>query len=252
MNRFKQYNYLYDWISCVIPDRLYFGSQPNEHMLEQIKEKGFTLIVNVTEYPYYCNDVKMMHYPIIDNYIPTDILSYCKFILTLKKEVENLSNKIYVHCRGGHNRSSMTIVSLLSTLQPYSELKDIIGTVTEFHKNRKMLREMWRYKSPFNYKQFTFLYTIHKNIYINIDSDSKAYNWLSPKNILLETNVSLNDYFLKLKIIEKKRIYEMLKNNVIINRLRNTYLKKLVFIHSDESISTFYNDFFITLREQIF
>ena len=49
MNRFKKNNYLYDWISCVIPNRLYFGSQPNEHMLEQIKEKGFTVIVNVKE-----------------------------------------------------------------------------------------------------------------------------------------------------------------------------------------------------------
>jgi hypothetical protein len=252
MNRFKKNNYLYDWISCVIPNRLYFGSQPNEHMLEQIKEKGFTVIVNVTEYPYYCNDMKMIHYPIIDNYIPTDILSYCKFIFTLKKEVENLSNKIYVHCRGGHNRSSMTIVSLLCSLQPSTDLKDIINTVIEFHKNRKMLRETWLNKSPFNYKQFTFLYTIHKNIYINVESDSKVYNWLSPRNILLDSGDTLEDYLLKIKIIDKKDIYEIIKNNQIINRLRNTFLKKLIFVHSNESISTFYNDFFVTLREQIF
>ena len=45
MNRFKKTSYLYDWISCVIPDRIYFGPLPNDYMIEQLKEKKFNLFL---------------------------------------------------------------------------------------------------------------------------------------------------------------------------------------------------------------
>jgi hypothetical protein len=66
----------------------------------------------------------------------------------------------------------MVVISLLFCL--YNEnLKYIIHKVIEYHKNRIMMRDIWRFKSPINYKQFSFLCKIHKNIYINIDFDSK-------------------------------------------------------------------------------
>jgi hypothetical protein len=256
MNRFKKNSYLYDWISCVFENRLYFGFLPNENMAEQLEKEGFNLIVNVTENPYYCNGIRMMHYPIVDNYVPTDNLSYCKFIFSLKKEVENISNKIYLQCQGGHGRSSLVMTSLLCTLYPSLELKDVMNNVTELHRNRVMLRDIWRHKSPFNYRQFVFLCTLHKNIYVNIESDSKMYNWLSPRNILLKeekNKISLEDYFTQIKVIDKKEAFTLLKANVtFIFRLRHTCLKKLVFIHSDKHVEKFYNEFFTSMREEIF
>jgi len=256
MNRFKKNSYLYDWISCVFENRLYFGFLPNENMAEQLEKEGFNLIVNVTENPYYCNGIRMMHYPIVDNYVPTDNLSYCKFIFSLKKEVENISNKIYLQCQGGHGRSSLVMTSLLCTLYPSLELKDVMNNVTELHRNRVMLRDIWRHKSPFNYRQFTFLCMLHKNIYVNIESDSKMYNWLSPRNILLKeekNKISLEDYFTQIKVIDKKEAFTLLKANVtFIFRLRHTCLKKLVFIHSDKHVEKFYNEFFTSMREEIF
>jgi hypothetical protein len=275
MNRFKKNSYLYDWISCVFENRLYFGCLPNENMAEQLKNEGFNLVVNVTENPYYCNGIRMMHYPIVDNYVPTDNLSYCKFIFTLKKEVENLSNKIYLQCAGGHSRSSLVMTSLLCTLYPTLELKDVMNNVTELHRNRVMLRDIWRHKSPFNYRQFAFLCMLHKNIYVNIELDSKMYNWLSPRNILLhfkeedfkekdnlieknndfknKNEISLEDYFTQIKVIDKKEAFTLLKANAtFIFRLRHTCLKKLVFVHSDKHVEKFYNEFFTSMREEIF
>lgn len=269
MNRFKKNSYLYDWISCVFQNRLYFGSLPNENMAEQLEKEGFNLIVNVTENPYYCNGIRMMHYPIVDNYVPIDNLSYCKFIFTLKKEVENISNKIYLQCKGGHSRSSLVMTSLLCTLYPSLELKDVMNNVTELHRNRVMLREIWRHKSPFNYRQFTFLCMLHKNIYINIESDSKMYNWLSPRNILLHVDngdsngdskgdskgnlISLEEYFTQIKVIDKKEAFTYVKSNTnFIFRLRHTCLKKFVFVHSNKHVEKFYNEFFTSIREEIF
>ena len=49
MNRFKNTSSLYEWISCAVPDRVYFGPLPNEYMLEQLKKNRFNVIVNLTE-----------------------------------------------------------------------------------------------------------------------------------------------------------------------------------------------------------
>jgi hypothetical protein len=116
---------------------------------------------------------------------------------------------------------------------------------------------------------------LHKNIYVNIELDSKMYNWLSPRNILLhfkeedfkekdnlieknndfknKNEISLEDYFTQIKVIDKKEAFTLLKANAtFIFRLRHTCLKKLVFVHSDKHVEKFYNEFFTSMREEIF
>ena len=248
MNRFKKTSYLYDWISCVIPDRIYFGPLPNDYMIEQLKEKKFNLIVNLTENTFNTDSIRSIHYPIVDTSIPDDIHEYCKFIINLKQEYENKDNKIYIHCKGGHSRSSMVMVSLLFCIYN-KELKDVINNVLECHRKRVNLREIWKYKSPFNYKQFMFLCIIHKNIYINIDSDSKIYNWLSPKNIWID-NCTLDEYVNENKCTEEL-FGRILENKFLLHRIRNTYLKKLTFVFEDKQVGQFYDDFFKMIREKI-
>lgn len=246
MNRFKKTNYLYDWISCVIPDRIYFGPIPNEYMLEQLKEKNFNLIVNLTE-KEYINDFRTIHYPIVDTSVPTNIFDYCKFIVDLKREYE-LGNKIYIHCRAGHSRSSMVMVSLLFCIYN-QELKEIINKVIDCHRSRVHIRDVWKYRSPFNYKQFMFLCMIHKNVYINIGGDSKMYNWLSPKNIWLNPHLNLNDCA---KEIPEFDLFDMIKQNKhLLQKIKKTLLKKLTFINEKQEVDTFYDHFFKNVREKI-
>jgi hypothetical protein len=252
MNRFSNSNFLYDWISCVIPNRIYFGPIPNDHMIHQLKEKNFNIIVNVTENEIdYGPDFKSFHFPIKDNSIPDNIFEYCKFVIELKKEFETNKNKMYIHCRGGHGRSSMITISLLCCLYN-EELKHIINKVIGYHKSRIVLRDIWRIKSPINYKQFMFLCMIHKNIYINVDSDSKIYNWLSPKNIWIDPYKTLNHYVEEFTV-EMSILTELILPNInFINKFRYTYLQKFHFIFKyEKKMEEFYNHFFKNLREKI-
>jgi protein-tyrosine phosphatase len=255
-NKFKKNSYLYDWISCVIPDRVYFGPVPNEFMFEQLKEKKFNILVNLTEYSYNSEDFNIINFPIKDKCIPTNFFDYCKFILNIKNIYENNSeNKIYIHCRAGHSRSSMVVVSFLFCVYN-EELKYIINKVIEYHRNRVMLREIWKYKSPFNYKQFNFLCLIHKNVYINAETDSKIYSWLSPKNIKNNDYISLYDYVLMINNFDTnifEKCLNFIKNNhYLSSRIQNTYLKKFTFIFENKEIANFYNILFKTVREKIF
>lgn len=251
MNRFNNSNFLYDWISCAIPDRIYFGPIPNDHMIHQLKEKNFNIIVNVTENEIdYGDNFKFFHFPIKDNLIPSNFFEYCKFIIELKKEFEKNKNKMYIHCRGGHGRSSMVTISLLFCL--YNEqIKQVINRVIEYHKNRIVLRDIWRIKSPINYKQFMFLYKIHKNIYINVDSDSKIYNWLSPKNIWINPYKTLNNYVED--TFDISILTELILPNInFINKFKYIYLRKLNFIFKyEKNMEKFYNQFFKNLRDKI-
>lgn len=249
MNRFKNTSYLYDWVSCVVPDRVYFGPLPNEYMLEQLKEKKFNLIINLTENAYDDTSLRIIHYPITDKSIPTDMSDYCRFIVQLKREFEDKSTKMYVHCRAGHSRSSMVIVSLLFCIYN-DEIKDIVNRVIEYHRNRVQLRDIWHYKSPFNYKQFMFLCTVHKNVYVNIGADSKMYNWLSPRNIWINKYATLDEYVNQHDSLSN--LYELIKHDTyLLNKIKKTHLKKLTFLNENKEVDIFYDDFFKNVREKI-
>jgi len=255
--RFKKYSSLYEWISCVIPDKIYFGPMPNDFMLHELYVNKFTTIVNVTEnayfnpyhpYPPDGGGLEVIHFPIEDTSIPDNNMEYCIFIMKLKQLYDSRT-KMYIHCLGGHSRSSMVVVSLLFCMYN-EELKDIVNKVIRYHRNRVKLRDIWQFRSPFNSKQFSFLCMIHKNIYINLDADSKVYNWLCPRNICDE-KISLHDY-LKDGGDDIQYCLDILwKNSWMFERIRNTYLKKMIFVTHDSVLSLFYENFFKSVREML-
>jgi protein-tyrosine phosphatase len=191
MYSFKTEENIYDWISCLIPDKLYFGPFPNQNMIDELFNKKFDIIVNLTmdnENIFTDNDLKdetqtyrvpknkYISYQIKDNDVPECPLSYCSFITKLKKLYFS-DKKIYIHCRGGHGRSGMVSVSLLLSIFSEKNIKEIIENVNQSHIDRIILRKKWKNKkTPFNYIQYMFLLKIHKNIYIN--NINKYYNWL--------------------------------------------------------------------------
>ena len=181
---FSEEDYLYDWISCLYDKRLYFGPFPNQMMADQLVLEGFNVIVNLTmpnEEPIYVLPYFIHYYclPIQDNSYPICHISYCKLISRLKMDFCS-GKKIYIHCRGGHGRSSMTSVSLIANLFSY-DLRRSIEYVNESHNQREVLRNKWRKRrSPFNYEQFIFLTKMHKNIYLNLNHPNKYYHWLLP------------------------------------------------------------------------
>jgi hypothetical protein len=246
MKRYNENCILSDWISCVIPDRIYFGPLPTDCMIQHLKNDRFTTIVNVTEDPH---EHQTIHFPIKDNSIPTDTNAYISFILSLKKVYQNSSNKMYIHCKGGHSRSSMVVVSLLCCIY-HQEMKHIVNKVIKCHQTRINLRTVWRHKSPFNYIQYNFLYCIHKNVYININASQNAYSWLSPKNIWIDKH-TLYDKSVHMKSYDTE-LYETVQNNTFfMHKLKRTYLRNLIFMYHHKSVS-FYNIFFKSIREHLY
>ena len=48
MYLFKENDIVYNWISCLIPDRIYFGPFPNQLLIDRLLDEKFDLIVNLT------------------------------------------------------------------------------------------------------------------------------------------------------------------------------------------------------------
>jgi len=284
---FEEEDSLYDWVSCLIPDRFYFGPFPNQRMMNRLAGNGFNVIVNLThtgEQELYRivdappgfpeRPVEIISYPIDDHSIPNSPETYCKLITTIKERYLS-GKKIYLHCRGGHGRSSMVAVSAIYTILPY-EFHEAVSYVNECHLLRPNLRAKWKKKrSPFNTTQYQFLSKIHKNIYLNyINTDrNHYYEWLiytdpittrvecnqqNQKNEKYNVYPSLLDlyndttrtYEQKCKILSVFLETKMILHN-ILPKLRLTYLKKFVLADCDKMISHFYHQVMVDIREKL-
>lgn len=277
MYSFKVEDDLYDWISCLEKDRLYFGPFPNQLMIDRLIEEKFDIIVNLTMDDeevlkhiedkdditgYKVSKNKYISYQIKDNDIPTCPISYCSFILKLYNLYKN-NKKIYIHCRGGHGRSGMVSTSLMLTISPEKNIKDVIDDVNKSHINRVILRDKWKNKNtPFNYNQYSFLLKIHKNIYININN--RYYGWL-----IFNDNVNYNDtnfyniydFFInenididsKLRFLKQYFTDKINTNKDIECKLCLTYLRRIVLTDCpDKSFCDMYSKFLYDIRDSFY
>lgn len=264
---FSEADHIYDWISCLIDEKLYFGPFPNQLMMDRLVKEKFNVIINLTESheePIYDNhiDIKYIHFPIKDSGVPVDTHDYCSFITRLKYEYLN-GSKIYIHCRGGHGRSGMVSVSLIYCILPY-DLRESIEFVNMSHYNRANLRPKWKKrKSPFNYEQFLFLSKLHKNIYVNMDHYNKYYDWLfskevfnvddksynSPYQLYIDENINSMKKFLLIYLFFMKKLSDC---ENVKNKLEMTYLKKFVLSDCEnKEFCVMYNSIINNIREYI-
>ena len=281
MYSFKTTDNIYEWISCLLQNRLYFGPFPNQNMIDSLFKENFDFIVNLTMdneniFIDHLNDQidlkeetqtykvpknKYISYQIKDNDIPECPQSYCSFITKLKK-LYLKDKKIYIHCRGGHGRSGMVSVSILLSIFPEKNIKEIIEFVNQSHINRINLRKKWKNKkTPFNYNQFLFLLKIHKNIYIN--NTNKYYNWLIfNDSILYNDNKydsiysfyidSLIDKQIKLEYIKNYFKTKIEYNKDIKYKFYLTYLKIIVITDCDNTeFCKDYSNLLYSIREEL-
>lgn len=297
MYLFKENDNVYNWISCLIPERIYFGPFPNQLLINRLIEENFDLIVNLTcedEIIYNDNDndkdndkdnivynitkKKYMNFPIKDNDIPDCLITYCNFIQKLKEYFNN-EKKIYIHCRGGHGRSSMVCVSLLYmismgnignkgnmiSINNECNVFNIIKAINISHNNRKNIRIKWKKRNmPFNSKQYLFLLKIHKDIYISTNNyKNKFYQWIYIKEPILYKEFKFSclfDLFLD-ENIDFKEKYEImtqyfinkLKNKDIDHKFQLTYLRKFTITDTkNEYFSKIINQILCELREKYY
>lgn len=133
-----------DQVSILIDKRLLFGAYPNDNTVKILKEYGVTTFVDLTTQreikkkdKYEIDDLKYIKYTILDCKAPLKIIKFEKFISLLLVEYEKGEN-IYIHCRGGHGRSSLVSIILVKNILMLSKNKSI-EMVREIHSKRKKI-----------------------------------------------------------------------------------------------------------------
>jgi hypothetical protein len=298
---FAETDHLYDWISCLLQNCIYFGPFPNQRMINQLISEKFNVIINLTtgkeEIPYRIvdsppgfpkTDTVYIHYPIDDHYIPLSEHSYCQFILSLLMYIKD-GKKLYIHCRGGHGRSSMVCVSLIYMLNFHYTLFKSMEYTSECHNKRVILRAKWKHRrTPFNSDQYQFLLKIHKAIFVQLglglslcnDSSKNSitefkkniYEWLEHKGPIIhipkhpkyhftllgpcDVYTSLHDLYYDTKTTSEQKL-EIAKSfycNKLrdhLPKLRDTYLRKILVMDTpDHMVQEFYHNTISSIREK--
>ncbi len=118
--------------ACIISDKLYFGNQIFANNINELKELGITLIIDLIKYKsgnekQYPSDIKYIHKPIID--LPSSNIDFCEELsLEIDKELKEKNKKVYVHCAQGISRSATLIIYYIMTREK-KNFKDTLNLV---------------------------------------------------------------------------------------------------------------------------
>ena len=166
-----------------LKNKAYFGGYPSESEFHTLLDHGVTVFVDlITEkernqmsFCYYREGsdrlsqkerhhhhhrenpkIQYLSFPIQDNSVPSQVPAFLDFLKRIQELLLCDSNKIYVHCRGGHGRSGIVVASLLSLIYDMSP-EFALSMTTKFHKQRANLKTKWKFIScpqTFGQKRF--------------------------------------------------------------------------------------------------
>lgn len=160
-----------DTCSYFIKDKALFGSYPSDVSVKELEDNGVRYFVNLTyddedKIKQYHTNYQIITYNIKDRSIPYDLLTFTQFISHLADIIKQLkiSEKIYIHCKGGHGRSGLVVACLICyifKLSPYEAL----NYTSKCHSNRSVMREKWRkIGSPQTHLQKKFVHQLFRPI----------------------------------------------------------------------------------------
>lgn len=203
-----------DTSTYFIKNKAIFGNYPCPEKIKDLIEIGVTIFVDLTcedeDLPNYTvpGFVKIK-YPILDRYVPTNIKSFCQFIISISQIIKKISynNKIYIHCKGGHGRSGLVVSCLIChmfSLSPFESLK----YTNECHRKRKVMKEKWRkIGAPQTNCQKNFVYKIFKDInYLSIGEGVFSLNSNQYQFVFMDKEWSSVEKCLKFCLEKKSNI----------------------------------------------
>lgn len=139
--------------SYFIENTALFGSYPSQKDVKELEENGVRYFINLTcngefNISHYITEYTYIRYPINDHDVPKSWGLFAKFIVKIgniiKKLIEkNASEKVYIHCRGGHGRSGIVVASLLCYIYNLPS-KEGLRLTSEYHEKRKILHDRWK------------------------------------------------------------------------------------------------------------
>jgi len=158
---------------------IYFGPYPTQSIINKILATyPDILIVNLTQdveiiEGYSAPASHLLSYPIKDNNIPLGA-DFAPFIARIAR-----CERLFIHCKGGHGRSSMVAACVLCYKFKY-EPEKALGIVMRAHRERNILSQRWREKALcMRLCQRNFVYDSFLPIYIKRVYKRGSYNGLN-------------------------------------------------------------------------
>lgn len=222
--------------SYFIKNRALFGSFPSKESVEELENNGIKYFINLTEpdekkITPYSTTQTYISYPIKDNNIPTNIVTFSAFIINISNIVKNLNNdeKIYIHCRGGHSRSALVVACLLCYIFNLTPSQSLEYT-TKCHGTRKNMRDRWRKVSaPQNYIQIKFVYKFFEPLkfYKHNKHNVFTYGFSNMSGYPVTTELGVFDN--AQSAYEKHLNNYCEENNVLIENINHKILVKIMY-----------------------
>jgi predicted NAD-dependent protein-ADP-ribosyltransferase YbiA (DUF1768 family) len=142
----------------------YFGPYPSQEQMAILElETKIDIVINLA---YGTEDVlpymttrELWKYPIRDKGIPTDWKAFSSLIYKLEHELTINKKTVYVHCRGGHGRSTLLVACYIAFKNSLFA-EEAIRIAFKFHNDRVLLRECWRTAELLTKSQKIFIYKL--------------------------------------------------------------------------------------------
>lgn len=149
-----------------------FGGYPNHSQITELINEGVVWFIDLTinnelNTKAYSHLVQnWINFPIKDGDVPENKKQFTIFLLLIQIVLESLKpgEKLYLHCRGGHGRSSLVISCFLGLTLKIPPTK-AMRIVKDYHTLRPNLRNKWLSKWPLNLKQRKFVESFFGSIY---------------------------------------------------------------------------------------
>lgn len=221
--------YITNTSSFFIKDTALFGAFPTQNQIESLELWGVDIIIDLTShyekkiYPYETTRT-VLHFTIPDRCVPKNFLIFFGLVVWLSEIIND--KKIYIHCKGGHGRSSLLVCALLcfiNKLSPEEAFEQTSKYHSErvLHSNNPKRNEYWKNKGfPQNKTQKQFIINMFKNYKIPEFSPLVQENsWLSGEYDKDLMRTGLGSIFGK--------------NGIEIEKYRNNLLKRATIEYFD-------------------
>jgi ribA/ribD-fused uncharacterized protein len=159
-----------DYSSYFVPESSLFGGFPKQAQVDELISLGVRYFIDLT-FPEEVNTKYVLpencfyiNYSIPDRGIPISVSKFTSLVLFVYDTISN-GNKVYIHCKGGHGRSGILVAALIYLLNPGISSEEALKRTSEYHSNRKIMREKWRKMgSPQTHYQKKYIITFFSDL----------------------------------------------------------------------------------------
>ncbi|CCV01864.1 Putative tyrosine phosphatase [Invertebrate iridescent virus 22] len=187
--------------SFFIEKKALFGGYPSHNQIIELINEGVVWFVDLTNdnekgihlYSHLVNN--WINYPIKDQGIPENKKNFLIFLFIIQMAIESLKpgEKLYLHCRGGHGRSSLVISCFLCLLFGVSP-NESLNLIKNYHSLRPNLRSKWLTGWPLSLKQRKFVESFFGTLYFYSNFNDEKIKDVFTKTDFFRNMIILNLY----------------------------------------------------------